>query len=260
MAGSFGNIFKTKSKEEFAKNPISLTGYMIDQRFPKEDVTAYRTMARICPAVVAKLLRGSIGPEEATALAVKQAKVDASTAGSLFDRMCGKEVEVEAPSKPREEPKPVPKKERSVPIKDEPVPPGLILNVDGSGATVLKYMGNARDLRIPGSYKGHPVTSIAEKAFEKCEKLASVDIADSVETIGNEAFSNCKMLESVRLPDSLRTLGKNAFFFCRALKKVEIPDSTETIGELAFNFCESMISAKIPASVRSIASDAFRCC
>jgi len=66
--GSFEEIFKLKSRKEFAMNPLSLTGYLIDKRFPSEDIRTYRSMARMCPAVVSKVLRGYVLPEEAAAI------------------------------------------------------------------------------------------------------------------------------------------------------------------------------------------------
>lgn len=85
--GSFEEIFKLKSKKEFAVNPLSLTGYLIDRKFPSEDIRAYRSMARMCPAVVSEVQRDDISAEDAASQASKQAKVDVSIAGSLFKRM-----------------------------------------------------------------------------------------------------------------------------------------------------------------------------
>ncbi|MBR6203509.1 MAG: leucine-rich repeat domain-containing protein [Candidatus Methanomethylophilaceae archaeon] len=273
--GSFRAIFESKSKEEFSKNPLSLTGYLIEQRFPKEDISAYRTMARVCPAVVSKLLRGDASPEEAAAMASKQAKVDVRTARSLFERMCGSEdaeenrpeteppaPEAPAPKAPAPEPpKPeAPRASKPRPAKAEPVPEGLVLNAEGFEATVLKYVGEDADIRIPSQYRGHKVTSIADNAFERCARLMTVEIPNTVEKIGKRAFSECKSLVSVNLPESVRSIGKGAFSDCQSLKKIEIPSQVESIENLMFYQCRSLVSIKLPASVKSIGRNVFSYC
>ena len=58
-------------------------------------------------------------------------------------------------------------------------------------------------LNIPSTYKGKPVTSIADKAFIDCVNLTSVTIPDSVTSIGEKAFWGCKNLSSITVPDSV---------------------------------------------------------
>jgi len=192
MAGEgFEEIFEIKSKEEFAKNPVSLTGYLIDKRFPREDISTYRTIARFCPSVISKVLRGDSSPEEAAKLAAKQSKVDEGTARSLFERMCGKADVIREVPTPLAEPAPVEEKPAPVPIREEPVPPGLVLKVEGSEAVVLRYVGDAANVRIPSLFKGCRVTSIAEQAFKELRDLKSVDVPATVKVIGKEAFFLC---------------------------------------------------------------------
>jgi len=257
----FEEIFRIKSREEFARNPVSLTGHLIDRRFPKEDISVYRTMARMCPAVIAKVLRGDSTPEEAAAMAARQAKVDESAARSLFQRMCSEDEVEEKIPETIEEPAPAPeRKPEPVPVKDEPVPPGLVLNVVGPEAIVLKYVGDGPDVRIPSRYKGKMVTSIEDEAFKKCPGLKTVEVPATVERIGRKAFEECKSLVRVDLPDSVERIGENAFLYCESLTSINIPKSLSSIEPLTFNLCCSLKSLRIPATVKSIATNAFRFC
>ena len=250
--GSFRAIFEAKSREEFSRSPASLTGYLIEKRFPKEDISAYRTIARFCPAVVSKLLRGDVSPEEAAAMASKQAKVDLPAARSLFERMCGQEEAEDSRPEPVSS-VPAPRAYDPRPAMAEAVPAGLVMSAEGLQATVLRYVGNAPCLKIPSHYRGHKVTSIADNAFEGCGGLTSVGIPDTVEAIGKESFSGCGSLASVKLPESLRTLGEKAFCYCDSLERIEIPSKVETVRRLAFFHCQSLTSVKMPASAKSIA-------
>lgn len=72
------------------------------------------------------------------------------------------------------------------------------------------------DIVIPDTYKGLPVTSIADGAF-KCKYLTSVVIGSNVKTIGDEAFLGCYRMTSVTIPDSVTSIGKGAFVDCFAL-------------------------------------------
>ncbi len=67
-----------------------------------------------------------------------------------------------------------------------------------------------KDIIIPETYNGLPVTEIGEKAFYGCETITSVYIPECVISIGNKAFSDCKNLESVDMHDNV-DLGQDVF-------------------------------------------------
>ena len=137
----------------------------------------------------------------------------------------------------------------------------LELNEDGASYSV-KGIGTCKDkdVVIPASYNGKPVTEIGERAFARCTSLTSVTIPDSVTVIGESAFAGCTSLTSVTIPDSVTVIGESAFDWCGSLTSVTIPDGVTVIGKLAFNRCESLTSVTIPDSVTVIDIAAFEAC
>ena len=117
-----------------------------------------------------------------------------------------------------------------------------------------------KDVVIPSEYRGKPVTSIGETAFENRSGLTSVTIEEGVTSIGEEAFYGCSGLTSVTIPDSVTSIGAWAFYGCSGLTSVTIPDSVTSIGNGTFYDCSNMTSINIPNNVTSIGGVAFRCC
>jgi len=94
------------------------------------------------------------------------------------------------------------------------------LSDDGTYYT-LTGMGTCTDkeLIIPGTYKGLPVTSIANRAFYN-KSIISVVIQNGITTIGQEAFYHCQKLSSVTIPESVVTIYEKAFYECTQLVEV----------------------------------------
>ena len=85
---------------------------------------------------------------------------------------------------------------------------------------VFGYVPNSADVIIPAVYKGKPVTSIAEEAFNECYSLRSVVIPDGVTSIGDYAFCVCQLLTNIVIPDSVKTIGEGAFYCCFSLTTI----------------------------------------
>ena len=127
------------------------------------------------------------------------------------------------------------------------------------------------------------VTSIGDKAFDRCESLAAITIPNSIQSIGYKAFSICKSLKSITIPDSVTSIGERAFEYCKSLESIAIGNSVKSIdyhtffrcslltdvtignsvtsiGDCAFEDCTSLKSITIPDSIESIGKEAFYCC
>lgn len=104
------------------------------------------------------------------------------------------------------------------------------------------------------------VTSIADGAFEYCNKLTDIIIHDSVTSIGDDAFNTCEALTGITIPDSVASIGSSAFLECSKLTSISIPDGVTSIGEKTFFKCSKLTSITIPNSVLSIGENAFENC
>ncbi|MBQ2768574.1 MAG: leucine-rich repeat domain-containing protein [Clostridia bacterium] len=156
-----------------------------------------------------------------------------------------------------------------------------------NGGTEYEVSGigtcKAKDIVIPATYNGLPVTRVGNEAFFYCDSLTSIEISDGVTSIGNGAFYrcgnlmsitipnsvtsighsvfvDCQSLTSVTLPDGLTNIGDYTFSYCHFLTNIAIPDGVTNIGKKAFLYCSSLKSIKIPDSVTSIGEEAFRDC
>ncbi|MDD3868722.1 MAG: leucine-rich repeat domain-containing protein, partial [Candidatus Absconditabacteria bacterium] len=88
-----------------------------------------------------------------------------------------------------------------------------------------------REVIIPASIEGKPVTSIGEQAFRD-NQLTSITIPDSVTTIGEYAFRN-NTLTSVTLGTGVTSIGYMVFYG-NDLTSITIPDSVTSIEGYAF--------------------------
>ena len=86
-------------------------------------------------------------------------------------------------------------------------------------------------------------------AFYYNEKLATVELPDTVSEMDYSAFYNCKALVNVDLPSSLTQIPRFTFQNCTSLKNVTIHDNVSVIGAGAFSGCSALETITIPASV-----------
>ncbi|MBR2381800.1 MAG: leucine-rich repeat domain-containing protein [Clostridia bacterium] len=135
------------------------------------------------------------------------------------------------------------------------------LNSDGQSYSV-SGIGTCidKDLIIPATYNGLPVTNVGDKAFSECRLFTSVTIPDSVTSIGVSAFQNIYSLTKITIGNSVTSIGDYAFYNCDRLSSVAIPNSVTSIGEKAFYDCKFLKSIVVPDSVTSIGDLAFSSC
>ncbi len=106
----------------------------------------------------------------------------------------------------------------------------------------------------------NPITTIGSYAFEGCSQLASITIADSVESIEGWAFNKCTSLKDVKLSNKLQSIGESTFSECGALEAITIPDSVTTMGIRLFFNCTSLREVTLPSGMESIQDEMFNGC
>ncbi|MBQ3403995.1 MAG: leucine-rich repeat protein [Oscillospiraceae bacterium] len=82
-------------------------------------------------------------------------------------------------------------------------------------------------------------------------------VEKGVTEIGSCAFQDCENMEYISMADSVNKLGVGAFQGCSALKSVAIRDGTAAIPSFCFRYCSSLKAISIPNTVTEIAYYAF---
>ena len=154
------------------------------------------------------------------------------------------------------------------------------MNGDGLGYTLIstdEY--KSRQLTVPKSYNGLPVTDIADRAlnhrltdiafegdvrfgkelFTDCYDLESVDFTN-ITKLEKNTLSNRSSLKRIVIGPTLNEIPEGCFSDCRGLESVYISGNIKTLGKAAFAFCESLSEVHIESGVEEIGEMAFFMC
>lgn len=133
---------------------------------------------------------------------------------------------------------------------------GIFYNITSAGNLAIevtykdsKYNSYSGNIVIPEivAYNGktYRVTSIGQKAFNKCTELTNVTLPNSIITIGSSAFENCSKLASITIPNNVTTINDCAFYGCESITSITIPSSVTDIGKKVFHYCTSLQNLRI---------------
>ena len=165
----------------------------------------------------------------------------------------------------------------------------LTLTKSGEALTVISCDKEAREVEIPARLFDLPVTAIAERAFEGCDKLVRLTLPeatymeglfdDALCEIGEYAFSDCTALCEIEIPESVSVVWRGAFYGCTALKKATFFEKTyfapyafgkcvalqeisplKKVSEGLFYDCKALESAVLLDGCQEIDEDAFEHC
>ncbi len=136
----------------------------------------------------------------------------------------------------------------------------LSYNVTDGGVRITDCDRDAVNIVIPDTIEGKPVTVIDWYAFERCDKLQSITIPDTVTHISRYAFAHCISLETVNMPQSLYAIEQYAFHDCPKLKGIDLPEQLNIIEQRAFSGCSAITEVTIPESCNTIGEYAFIDC
>lgn len=125
---------------------------------------------------------------------------------------------------------------------------------------ICKYTGNEKNITIPKSIEGIPVTAIGMSAFSGSKTLESLVIPNNIKTLGWWAFSNCTKLKNLKLSGSVSEIGMDCFSGCTSLTSVTIPNGVKSLAPGAFMHCTKLNTVKLPKTLTSIYMHAFAGC
>ena len=125
---------------------------------------------------------------------------------------------------------------------------------------ICKYTGNEKNITIPKSIEGIPVTAIGMSAFSGSKTLESLVIPNNIKTLGWWAFSNCTKLKNLKLSGSVSEIGMDCFSGCTSLTSVTIPNGVKSLAPGAFMHCTKLNTVKLPKTLTSIYMPAFAGC
>ncbi len=113
---------------------------------------------------------------------------------------------------------------------------------------------------LPKTYKGKPITKVADTLFASMRCL-SVLIIDSPLEIIPKDFCNGNMgMYKIVLPDTVEVIGYSAFAFCYMLTDIDFPISLKKIEDYAFNSCIRLREFEMPFNLEYIGHNVFYDC
>ncbi len=138
-------------------------------------------------------------------------------------------------------------------------------------AYILSYTGDERDMVIPETIEGAPVTMIEVRAFENDTFIERVVLPPSLQIIRKYAFRGCENLRKIEIPGNseLKIIGECAFEKCEKLvgtadspsqKRLVLPNGIQSIARWAFAQCQSLHTVVVPESIQTIGFGAFSEC
>jgi len=140
----------------------------------------------------------------------------------------------------------------------------LEYSVSNGEVTVVKYWRawnwtlRVTPYLVPNTIDGHPVTKIADYAYQEAFDLAEVIIPDNVTSVGAGAFRDCYNLKSISLGANLTSIGDEAFDGT-AISTISFPSSLRTIGVHAFSGLSTLTRVRIPRDIE-VKDYAFQLC
>lgn len=132
-------------------------------------------------------------------------------------------------------------------------------NEDGKSYVLVSYSGLDRNVEVPSTYNGYPVTTIGTLAFAQ-KSIHVVKLPDTITEIEEDAFRGSSHLEQINLPNSITSIGQSAFSGCKSLTEISLPNELITLEPYVFADCINLSTIYIPTSVVEIKETSFGNC
>ena len=129
----------------------------------------------------------------------------------------------------------------------------IAMNAFAYNSTLEQVIMQERE-KEDGTIEG--VEYIGEMAFQNCENLITVQMANSVKEIERYAFYHCEKLQNITLSDNIKVLKTHTFSDCTSLTKIELPKNLEEIEARAFFKC-NLKEITLPKNLEKMGNDVF---
>ena len=129
----------------------------------------------------------------------------------------------------------------------------IAMNAFAYNSTLEQVIMQERE-KEDGTIEG--VEYIGAYAFQDCENLITVQMANSVKEIEYQAFYHCEKLQNITLSDNIKVLKSHTFSDCTSLTKIELPKNLEEIEARAFFKC-NLKEITLPKNLEKMGNDVF---
>ena len=89
--------------------------------------------------------------------------------------------------------------------------------------TGIKNKERVREIVVPATYNGVPVTEICAGALQGLRELERVTLPEGIVKIGEHAFRDCTALMQLNIPSTVTSVGVDAFAYCPGLVDENAP-------------------------------------
>lgn len=105
--------------------------------------------------------------------------------------------------------------------------------VENDAVTIVSMVAKMKEVIIPSTIAGFPVTKIGDDAFSRAN-ITKITLPNTLLEIGARAFYDCQSLTSINIPESVTTIGTLAFYNCISLSTISVPTNVLSIGAQAY--------------------------
>ena len=131
----------------------------------------------------------------------------------------------------------------------------FLYTISDGEATVTGYRGTGRNIVVPETLGGCPVTAIGVAAFGNMGNYAgnmTLTLPSTLKRIERDALRNFWSLRELILPDGLEYIAGESIHGCKQLTELVIPDSVTFIGEDAFDWCHGLRKLVIGSGMKTV--------
>lgn len=123
---------------------------------------------------------------------------------------------------------------------------------------LLEYSGNEKNIVVPDTLMGKPVTVLKKRCFYGNRGIKTVRLGRNIREIEEDAFKFCFGLEHVTGKAELETISESTFSGCLKLKTVAVGNHVKRIEKMAFWRCYVLNSIGKQPELEYIGLRAFK--